>query len=94
MILGPDGQPISEVIREDEGIAYADLDLARCVVPKQFQDVVGYYNRFDVFEFKVNRRAHRPAHFHDDASDASDAQPTRNGQAPDAPYGADTHLLS
>jgi aliphatic nitrilase len=69
MILGPDGQPVSEVIREGEGIAYAELDLAKCVVPKQFQDVVGYYNRFDVFEFKVNRRAHKPAHFHDEAVD-------------------------
>jgi aliphatic nitrilase len=69
MILGPDGQPISEVIREDEGIAYAELDLAKTIVPKQFQDVVGYYNRFDVFEFKVNRRAHRPAHFHGEIDD-------------------------
>jgi nitrilase len=69
MILGPDGQPVSEVIREDEGIAYADLDLTKCVIPKQFQDVVGYYNRFDVFEFKVNRRAHRPAYFHGEVSE-------------------------
>ncbi|WP_059413603.1 carbon-nitrogen hydrolase family protein [Cupriavidus basilensis] len=63
MILGPDGQPISEVIRDEEGIVYADIDLAKCVVPKQFQDVVGYYNRFDVFQLKVNRRALAPVEF-------------------------------
>ncbi len=67
MILGPDGAPISDVIRDDEGIAYADIDIAKCVVPKQFQDVVGYYNRFDVFTLDVDRHAHRPAHFSDDA---------------------------
>ncbi|PWK34277.1 carbon-nitrogen hydrolase family protein [Cupriavidus plantarum] len=63
MILGPDGAPISEVIRDGEGIAYAEIDVAKCVVPKQFQDVVGYYNRFDVFSFGVNRNAHSPATF-------------------------------
>lgn len=65
MILGPSGMPISEVIRDGEGIAYADIDLAKCVVPKQFQDVVGYYNRFDVFSVRVNRQAHSPASFND-----------------------------
>jgi nitrilase len=63
MILGPDGAPISEILRDDEGIVYADIDLAKCVVPKQFQDVAGYYNRFDVFELKVNRRALTPVQF-------------------------------
>ncbi|WP_186262171.1 carbon-nitrogen hydrolase family protein [Burkholderia gladioli] len=65
MIFGPNGTVISEVRRDEEGIVYADIDLARCVVPKQFQDVVGYYNRFDVFELRVNRRALAPASFHD-----------------------------
>lgn len=66
MILGPDGSPISETLREEEGIVYADIDLEKCVVPKQFQDVVGYYNRFDVFQLKVNRRALSPVQLQDD----------------------------
>jgi nitrilase len=45
---------------------YADIHLSKCVVPTQFQDVVGYYNRFDVFELKVNRRSLLPVHFIDD----------------------------
>lgn len=69
MILGPDGAPISEVIRDEEGIAYADIDIGKSVVPKQFQDVVGYYNRFDVFTLSVNRNGHMPAAFNDGVGD-------------------------
>jgi aliphatic nitrilase len=66
MIFGPGGTVISDTLRDEEGIVYADIDLKLCVVPKQFQDVVGYYNRFDVFELKVNRRALAPAEFSDE----------------------------
>ena len=65
MIFGPNGTVISDTLRDEEGIVYADIDLKQCVVPKQFQDVVGYYNRFDVFQLKVNRRALTPAEFSD-----------------------------
>jgi hypothetical protein len=47
------------------GIVYADIDLDDCIVPKQFHDVVGYYNRFDVFNLQVNRATLEPAVFHD-----------------------------
>ncbi|RXH35262.1 aliphatic nitrilase [Bradyrhizobium nanningense] len=63
MILDPAGQVISEVLSESEGIAYADIDVARCVEPKQFHDVVGYYNRFDVFSLTVDRSQRDPAVF-------------------------------
>jgi hypothetical protein len=36
------------------------------VEPKQFHDVVGYYNRFDVFDLTVNRTRPRPARFIED----------------------------
>ena len=49
MIIDPSGDVISDVLAEDEGIVYAEIDIARCVEPKQFHDVVGYYNRFDIF---------------------------------------------
>ena len=55
MIVGPTGVPISTVLREDEGLVYADIDIAECVEPKQFHDVVGQYNRFDIFTLHVNR---------------------------------------
>ena len=33
------------------------------VEPKQFHDVVGSYNRFDVFDFRVNRKRLTPISF-------------------------------
>jgi aliphatic nitrilase len=84
MILGPDGSPISETLREEEGIVYADIDLEKCVVPKQFQDVVGYYNRFDVFHLKVNRRALSPVQLQDDDDrEAGHASHSAQAEPPD-----------
>ncbi len=68
LIVGPTGEPISDVMRETEGILYADIDLAACVEPKQIHDVVGYYNRFDIFKLKVDRSANRPITFQMDDS--------------------------
>jgi aliphatic nitrilase len=63
MIVGPTGEPISDIMSEDEGILYAEVDLSACVEPKQIHDVVGYYNRFDIFKLTVNRSANRPVTF-------------------------------
>ena len=63
VVIGPDGNPISEIKKDEEGLLYADIDLSRCVEPKQIHDVVGGYNRFDIFELKVNRAANRPISF-------------------------------
>ena len=80
MVIGPTGEPVSTVKSDDEGLLYADIDTAAAVEPKQFHDVVGYYNRFDVFGLTVNRTRLRPARFvgdeptlpEDDARDLSD----------------------
>jgi len=61
MVLDPTGAVISEKLSHEEGIVYADIDTSLCVEPKQFHDVVGYYNRFDVFSLHVNRHRLRPA---------------------------------
>lgn len=63
MIIGPNGEQLSEIKREEEGIIYADIDISQTVVPKQFHDVVGYYNRFDIFKLSVNRSANNPISF-------------------------------
>ena len=65
MILDPAGNVISEVLSEEEGIAYADIDTANAIEPKQFHDVVGYYNRFDIFNLTVDRAPREPATFKD-----------------------------
>jgi nitrilase len=63
MVIGPTGDPVSETLSDGEGILYADINIADCVEPKQFHDVVGYYNRFDIFKLTVDRSANRPIRF-------------------------------
>ena len=65
MVIGPSGEVISDTLCESEGLLYQDIDVARCVEPKQFHDVVGYYNRFDIFELNVNRKRLTPIVFSD-----------------------------
>lgn len=63
MILGPTGALISNVLSDQEGLVTATVDLKDAVVQKRIHDVVGYYNRFDIFKLSVNRSANRPIHF-------------------------------
>ncbi len=60
MILGPLGQYLAGPLVGDEGILYADIDLEDRIIPKQAQDIVGTYNRMDVFSFEVNKTRHTP----------------------------------
>ena len=68
MILGPSGEILGDTLCESEGLLYQDIDIAQCVEPKQFHDVVGYYNRFDIFELKVTRKRLKPAAFLDEVA--------------------------
>lgn len=78
MFIGPDGSQFGDTLQDAEGILYGEIDLARCVEPKQFHDVVGSYNRFDVFDLKVNRQRLEPATFNDSRA------PADTGAAPAA----------
>ncbi|WP_309111130.1 carbon-nitrogen hydrolase family protein [Saccharothrix sp.] len=59
-IFGPDGRPVVEPLIDDEGIVYGEVDLARCIQPKQMHDIIGHYNRFDVFSLHVNGSVQQP----------------------------------
>lgn len=61
LFVDPTGAQIGQVLQNDEGILYAEFDLNRCIEPKQYHDVVGNYNRFDVFDLRVTRERQRPA---------------------------------
>ncbi|KAF2518610.1 carbon-nitrogen hydrolase family protein [Flavobacterium salilacus subsp. salilacus] len=52
--IGPNGAVIGEPLIDDEGIVYADIDLSKCIQPKQMHDILGHYNRFDIFDLRVN----------------------------------------
>ena len=64
-IFGPDGRLISEPLIDVEGITYADIDIAKCIQPKQMHDITGHYNRFDIFQLHVNRQPQNRVVFHD-----------------------------
>ena len=52
--IGPNGAVIGEPLIDEEGIMYADIDLEKCIQPKQMHDILGHYNRFDIFDLRVN----------------------------------------
>lgn len=70
MVVDPGGKVISDILEDEEAILYAEIDLTRCVEPKQLHDLSGYYNRFDIFQLTVNRQANRPAIFLDSSDKA------------------------
>ena len=59
-VIGPDGRTVGAPLIDEEGIVYADIDLGRCIQPKQMHDIIGHYNRFDVFDLRVNRKPLSP----------------------------------
>lgn len=68
-IFGPDGRLLTEPLIDVEGIVYADIDLGRTIQLKQMHDITGGYNRFDIFELRVNRRTHDRLTFVDSDED-------------------------
>jgi nitrilase len=64
-IIGPNGAVVGEPLIDDEGIVYADIDLEKCIQPKQMHDILGHYNRFDIFDLRVNTAPTRKITFVD-----------------------------
>ncbi|MBL6622373.1 MAG: carbon-nitrogen hydrolase family protein, partial [Alphaproteobacteria bacterium] len=47
----------------------------RCIQPKQMHDITGHYNRFDIFQLRVDRTARMPVEeFGEAASAASESK--------------------
>ncbi|CAE6855749.1 Aliphatic nitrilase [Paraburkholderia aspalathi] len=79
-VIGPDGRVVGKPLIDEEGIVYAEVDLARCIQPKQMHDIVGHYNRFDIFDLRVNKSAQCPAQFN---APFPDARTDRSGTKPE-----------
>jgi nitrilase len=67
--IGPNGAVIGEPLIDTEGIVYADIDLSKCIQPKQMHDILGHYNRFDIFDLRVNTAPTRKITFIDNHED-------------------------
>lgn len=76
--IGPNGAVIGEPLIDTEGIVYADIDLSRCIQPKQMHDILGHYNRFDIFDLRVNTAPVRKITFidnHEEFHKSKNAKP-------------------
>jgi nitrilase/aliphatic nitrilase len=62
MIVGPDGRLVAGPLAQPEGIVSAELNLHGEVVAKQAHDIVGTYNRADIFTLSVDMRRPRILH--------------------------------
>jgi aliphatic nitrilase len=58
--FGPDAVQVGDELCEEEGIAYAEVDLNKCIEGKQLHDVVEGYNRYDIFDLKITRKRDEP----------------------------------
>src|SRR5580658_7939069 len=57
MILGPQGELLAEPHVGGEGMVLAEIDLSLSIEQKQIHDIIGSYNRFDIFRLTVDRTA-------------------------------------
>ncbi|KAH7165461.1 carbon-nitrogen hydrolase [Dactylonectria macrodidyma] len=61
----------TDFLQTTEDVLYADMDLADCIEGKQFHDVVGGYQRLDVFELRVDRSRRKPVNFVEEEAERS-----------------------
>jgi nitrilase len=59
-VFAPDGTVVADSVAGGETIVYADLDLGRIPEEQAALDVVGHYNRPDVFTLSVDERPRAP----------------------------------
>jgi nitrilase len=55
-VFNPEGNIQGDFLCETEGILYTSINLDDCIRAKQFHDISGGYNRFDIFQLKVDHR--------------------------------------
>lgn len=70
MIIGPTGEMLTAPLVAAEGMVVADVDLSLAIEQKQFHDLVGYYNRFDIFRLTVDQRPNQPVFLVKDEGDS------------------------
>lgn len=66
LIVGPTGEVISEILVGKEGMVEAEIDISESIILKQAHDIIGYYNRFDIFKLHVNKKPQVPLSIEED----------------------------
>lgn len=73
-IIGPGGDTYGEPLIDDEGIVYAEIDTEKMFQPKQMHDILGHYNRFDIFKLTVNTSKNEPISYSKETDKNSDSK--------------------
>ena len=60
VVIDPQGRIVAGPLRGEEGILYADVDVARVAPAKRTLDVTGHYARPDIFELQVRHTPSAP----------------------------------
>lgn len=60
MIVGPLGNKVTPIVKDGEQLCVADIDLRESIDAKRMHDIAADYNRFDVFQLKVNMARQNP----------------------------------
>ena len=71
-IFAPDGTIVADSVAGEETIVYGDLDLSRIPEEQAALDVVGHYNRADIFTFAVDERPRQPVAWRRAAGEPAD----------------------
>jgi nitrilase/aliphatic nitrilase len=61
-VVQPTGELAGPMLVGDEGIIYADIDIGESIIPKQAHDIIGNYQRLDVFQLHVDKRPQELLH--------------------------------
>ncbi|KAG9944812.1 nitrilase, partial [Aureobasidium melanogenum] len=59
----------TDYLQDREDILYTDMDVEECIEGKQYHDVVGGYQRLDIFDLQVDRSRREPARFVEELRD-------------------------
>jgi aliphatic nitrilase len=59
-IYGPRGKILAKASADREEIIYAEVNMEDVVRSKMMRDIVGHYNRFDIFKLYVNEEKQQP----------------------------------
>lgn len=76
MIVGPTGDILGEPVEGVEGITIADIDISESINLKEAHDIIGRYNRFDVFQLRVNQTRIKPIRLYTTASAFEEPTPS------------------
>ena len=60
IIVGPNGELLADPVVGGEAMVVAEIDIASSIEHKMAHDIVGYYNRFDIFRLEFDPTPNRP----------------------------------